>query len=112
MRTLSRSEPMNHLRTTRWNRRRLLQVPSLALAATALPLRAQGNSPEGRLILTIAQDQHRCVVAAIEGREGARAEAIMREHARLAHRNLERASSSERIFDLIPGSALIARRAG
>jgi len=92
--------------------RQIERASALPFASPSAFVQAQGNSPEGRLILTIAQDQHRCVVAAIEGREGARAEAIMREHARLAHRNLERASSSERIFDLIPGSALIARRAG
>jgi GntR family transcriptional regulator, vanillate catabolism transcriptional regulator len=59
----------------------------------------------------IAQDQHRCVINAIERREGARAEAIMREHARLAHRNLERAFSNQRMLDLVPGATLIRRRA-
>jgi GntR family transcriptional regulator of vanillate catabolism len=34
----------------------------------------------------------------------------MREHARIAHRNLERAFSNQRILDLVPGSALIKRR--
>jgi GntR family transcriptional regulator of vanillate catabolism len=34
----------------------------------------------------------------------------MREHARIAHRNLERAPSSQRMTDLVPGSALIKRR--
>jgi GntR family transcriptional regulator of vanillate catabolism len=58
----------------------------------------------------MAQDQHRCVLAAIERREGSRAEAIMREHARIAHRNLERALADQRDMDLVPGSALIKRR--
>ena len=40
---------------------------------------------------------------------GPRAEAIMREHARLAHRNLERAFANQRM-DLVPGAALIRRR--
>ena len=52
---------------------------------------------------TVAQDQHRCVLDAIERREGARAEAIMREHARIAHRNLERALANQRDMDLVPG---------
>ena len=55
-------------------------------------------------ILIVAQDQHRCVVDAIVRRESGRAEAIMREHARLAHRNLERAFANQRI-ELVPGAA-------
>ncbi|MBL4808415.1 MAG: GntR family transcriptional regulator, partial [Rhodobacteraceae bacterium] len=39
--------------------------------------------------LFIAQNQHTALVAAIEAREGARAEAIAREHARIALNNLE-----------------------
>jgi GntR family transcriptional regulator, vanillate catabolism transcriptional regulator len=38
--------------------------------------------------LIVAQDQHRQVLDAIEQREGARAESIMREHSRIAQRNL------------------------
>jgi GntR family transcriptional regulator of vanillate catabolism len=91
--------------------RQIDRASALPFASPSAFVQAQGNSPEGRLILTIAQDQHRCVVAAIEGRESGRAEAIMREHARLAHRNLEIAFSSQRVFDLIPGAALISRRA-
>ena len=41
---------------------------------------------------------------------GSRAEAIMREHARIAHRNLEWAFANQREMDLVPGSALIKRR--
>ena len=37
---------------------------------------------------------HRCVLSAIERREGTRAEALMREHARIAHRNLRRKPSA------------------
>jgi GntR family transcriptional regulator of vanillate catabolism len=45
-------------------------------------------------MLIIAQDQHRQVLAAIEQREGSRAEAIMREHSRMAQRNLNEAMHS------------------
>jgi GntR family transcriptional regulator of vanillate catabolism len=55
----------------------------------------------------IAQDQHRIVIDAIENREGARAEAVMREHARLAVRNLRLALRNKTHFDLLPGLALI-----
>jgi len=51
----------------------------------------QANSPQARDMLIVAQDQHRQVLDAIERREGARAEAIMREHSRLARRNLREA---------------------
>lgn len=53
----------------------------------------QANSGHARDMLVVAQDQHRQVLQAIERREGARAEAIMREHSRLAQRNLREAMS-------------------
>jgi GntR family transcriptional regulator of vanillate catabolism len=68
---------------------------------------AQSTMPEARTILTVAQDQHRCVVEAIENREGGRAEMIMREHARLASRNLRLVLRSRSGLDLIPGASLI-----
>jgi len=40
-------------------------------------------------MLLLAQSQHCAVVEAIEQREGARAEALMREHSRIANRNLK-----------------------
>jgi GntR family transcriptional regulator of vanillate catabolism len=60
-------------------------------------------------ILTIAQDHHHCVVRAIEEREGARAESLMREHARLAHRNLQLAFRNQGTRDLVPGAVLIKK---
>lgn len=39
--------------------------------------------------LTLAQSQHRALIEAIAGREGARAEALAREHVRAARRNAE-----------------------
>lgn len=70
----------------------------------------QAIQPQARHILTIAQDQHRCVVEAIENREGARAEAIMREHARLARRNLELAMHDQEALRQVRGAVLIAPR--
>jgi GntR family transcriptional regulator of vanillate catabolism len=55
---------------------------------------AQANSAQARDMLVVAQDQHRQVLDAVERREGARAEAIMREHSRLAQRNLRDAVRS------------------
>jgi GntR family transcriptional regulator, vanillate catabolism transcriptional regulator len=58
----------------------------------------------------VAQDQHRQVLDAIERREGARAEAIMREHSRLAQRNLHDALQGHNL-DRMPGVRLIRKRA-
>jgi GntR family transcriptional regulator of vanillate catabolism len=90
--------------------RQIERANALPFASPSAFVRLQASSPEGRHILAVAQDQHRSLVNAIERREGSRAEAIAREHARLAHRNLERAFSSQGSLDLVPGSALIKRR--
>ncbi|WP_068875935.1 GntR family transcriptional regulator [Phenylobacterium sp. CCH9-H3] len=71
---------------------------------------AQAAQPQARHILAVAQDQHRCVLEAVERREGARAEAIMREHARLARRNLELAMRDQAALRQVRGAALIAPR--
>jgi len=73
---------------------------------------AQSALPEARLILLLAQDHHRIVVDAIENRESARAEATMREHARLAARNLRSALKTRSHFDLVPASVLIRTPSG
>lgn len=90
--------------------RQIERASALPFASPSALVPAQSHSPESHHILTVAQDQHRCVLNAIERREGGRAEAIMREHARIAHRNLEKAFSNQIILDLVPGSALITRR--
>jgi GntR family transcriptional regulator of vanillate catabolism len=90
--------------------RQLERASALPFASPSALVPVQSRSPESRHILMVAQDQHRCVLRAVEQREGTRAEAIMREHARIAHRNLERAFANQRDMDLVPGSALIKRR--
>ena len=50
------------------------------------------------------------MVDAIVRREGARAEALMREHARIAHANLRDALQSHRTLQMVPGANLIRRR--
>jgi GntR family transcriptional regulator, vanillate catabolism transcriptional regulator len=69
----------------------LERVVSLPFASASAFVLAQANSVQARDMLIVAQDQHWQVLDAIERREGARAEAIMREHSRLAQRNLRRA---------------------
>jgi GntR family transcriptional regulator of vanillate catabolism len=91
-------------------RREVERATRLPFASPSGFVKAQAALPESHRILTIAQEHHRAVVDAIQNREGARAEAIMREHARLAHRNLQLALRGASL-DLVPGAALI-RRAG
>lgn len=67
---------------------------------------AQSLTPVARTVLVVAQEQHRSVVEAIEQREGTRAEALMREHAKLAARNLRNVGSLE-ARRLVPGGSLI-----
>jgi GntR family transcriptional regulator of vanillate catabolism len=57
--------------------------------------------------LAVAQHQHREMLDAIERGEGARAEAIAREHARLARINLDAALRSEHALTKLPGGSLI-----
>ncbi len=73
-------------------------------------LRAQAARPDALRILTIANAQHRAVVDALASREGTRAEALMREHARIAHRNLQATLANPRVMDLIPGGRLIRQK--
>ncbi|APT59808.1 GntR family transcriptional regulator [Roseomonas gilardii] len=89
--------------------RKVGQAVALPFASPSGFVMAQGALPEARVILTVAQEQHRSVVEAISLREGARAEAIMREHARLAHRNLALALRQGKLH-LVQGGALIQRR--
>jgi len=69
-------------------RRELERVVNLPFASPSAFVVLQANSPQARDMLIVAQHQHRQVLDAIARREGARAEAIMREHSRIAQRNL------------------------
>jgi GntR family transcriptional regulator of vanillate catabolism len=99
---LSRSPPLI---------RQIDRASALPFASPSGFVMAQSALPEARQILMIAQDHHRIVIDAIENREGARAEAVMREHARLAARNLRSALKNRSHFDLLPASALIRANA-
>lgn len=88
----------------------IARVQASPFASPSAFVMVQAEQPQARHILTIAQDQHRCVVEAIENREGARAEAIMREHARLARRNLELAMRDQEALRQVRGAALISPR--
>ncbi|WP_298924682.1 GntR family transcriptional regulator [uncultured Ramlibacter sp.] len=68
--------------------RELERVVNLPFASPSAFVVLQANSPQARDMLVVAQHQHRQVLDAIARREGTRAEAIMREHSRIAQRNL------------------------
>ena len=89
--------------------RELDRVVRLPFASPSGFVVLQTDSPSARDMLIVAQDQHRQVLHAIEAREGARAEAIMREHSRLAQRNLREAVENRRL-DRMPGVRLIRHK--
>jgi GntR family transcriptional regulator of vanillate catabolism len=90
--------------------RQIARAVTLPFASAGAFVMVQASLPEAHVMFTVAQDQHRCIVRAIEAREGERAEALMREHARLARRNLELALRNHDTRGLVPGSNLITFR--
>ncbi len=91
--------------------RQLARVKTLPFASpNSLVVADPGDAP-ARDALVVAQSQHRAVLEAIERREGARAESLMREHARIAQRNLNEVLLSQRSLQRLPGAGLIRRTA-
>ena len=97
---------------------RLANSPMLRAAIEriiALPFAAPGAlvfswpAPDGNAEALIAIEHHRAIVESIEHREGGRAEALTREHARLAQRALKRALDHSEAFNRVPGAPLISR---
>ena len=85
------------------------RVCSLPFASPSAFVVVQANSPGARDMLIVAQDQHWQVLDAIERREGSRAESLMREHSRIAQRNLREALLNQQL-DQMPGVRLIRKR--
>ena len=90
--------------------RQIERAVSLPFASPNSFVMMQATGPQARDVLVVAQRQHRSVVEAIHQREGARAEALMREHARIAHHNLRQALRSHQSLQMVPGASLIRRR--
>lgn len=87
--------------------RLLDQVLSLPFASPSAFVQAQATSAESFRILVVAQEHHRTIARAIADRDGARAESIAREHARLALRNLDAAVRDVEAFRRLPGGRLV-----
>ncbi|WP_439155343.1 GntR family transcriptional regulator [Yoonia sp.] len=86
----------------------LARVVKRPMAGPSAFLTDQSMAPRTLQSLYVAQDQHKAILCAIANREGARAEALAREHARLAHRNLAFFLGPDRKRDTqIPGLTLV-----
>jgi GntR family transcriptional regulator of vanillate catabolism len=89
--------------------REVERAARLPLASPSAFLQGQEFVPDFQVSLRRAQEQHRAILAAIKAREGARAEALSREHARLARQNLEHVMKSDaRLARHVPGLALVS----
>lgn len=87
--------------------RQIERVMTLPFASPSAFVMAQADMPGAGTVLIVAQDQHRSILEALAAHEGARAEQVMREHSRLAGRNLSRALRHREALALVPGAALI-----
>jgi len=93
-------------------RRALTQVNSVPFASPSALLYVRAKLPRAPHLFAVSHDHHRCIVEAIEHRQGARAEAVAREHSRMTRGNVEIALSDARILSGVPGASLIRIPAG
>ncbi|MES2715958.1 MAG: GntR family transcriptional regulator [Pseudomonadota bacterium] len=91
--------------------RQIQRVVTLPFASPNGFVMLRATGAHARDALVVAQAQHRAVLDAITRREAARADAVMQEHARLAHANLRQALQSQQGLLSLPGARLI-RHAG
>jgi GntR family transcriptional regulator of vanillate catabolism len=88
--------------------RTLVAVVALPFASPSSLVLQHAQLPESREILVVAHRQHLGLVEAITQREGARADSIAREHARLSLTNLEIVLSHRGLLEQMPGASLLA----
>jgi GntR family transcriptional regulator of vanillate catabolism len=88
--------------------REIERVTSLPFASPSAFVPNQNDAGGFERSLTIAQAQHHALVESIAHREGARAEAIAREHARIAQANFEAALLASSRATRLPGHSLIS----
>ncbi|MBV9005356.1 MAG: GntR family transcriptional regulator [Solirubrobacterales bacterium] len=87
--------------------RALEGIVSLPFAGPSAFVLTEAELPESRQILVVAHRHHLGLVEAVERREGARAESLAREHARIALTNLEIVLRHADIRERMPGASLI-----
>jgi GntR family transcriptional regulator of vanillate catabolism len=82
----------------------LISLPFAAPSALVFTnAEVNGSSTMG----SVALEHYRSIVEAIANREGTRAEALAREHARVGRRNLASALKDRTLFNQVPGASLL-----
>ncbi|MFT6784482.1 MAG: GntR family transcriptional regulator of vanillate catabolism [Dinoroseobacter sp.] len=88
--------------------REVSRANRLPAASPTAFMQGQELIPDFQASLRRAQVQHRAIFESIKNREGARAEALAREHARLARNNLEYIMNEKpSLAEQVPGLALV-----
>ena len=88
-------------------RRAIDRAVALPFASPNAFLMGHAQKKEGREIVTLSQIHHRAIIDAIAHREPARAEAMAREHSRLARTSLEMIMRDRHLLSQLPGASLI-----
>lgn len=88
-------------------RRVLERVNSVPFASPSALVYVRSKLPRAPQMFAIAHEHHRSIVDAIEHRQGARAEALAREHSLMTKHNVEFALSDSSILSGVPGASLI-----
>ena len=88
-------------------RRAVDRALALPFAGPNAFILAHAQKKEGEEVVTISQMHHRAIVDAISNREATRAEALAREHSRLARTSLELVLRDKRLLTQVPGASLI-----
>lgn len=89
--------------------REIDRVARLPLASPSAFLHGQAVIPDFQDSLKVGQQQHQAIFEAIRRREGSRAEALTREHARLARKNLDFVIQKKPdLAKQVPGLMLVA----
>jgi len=88
-------------------RRAVDRAAALPFAGPNAFLLGHAQKKEGREIVTLSQVHHRAIIDAIAHKEPARAEAMAREHSRLARTSLEIIMRDRHLLSQVPGASLI-----
>ena len=88
-------------------RRAVDRAVTLPFAGPNTFIMAHAERRESQEIVRISQMHHRSIVDAIANREAMRAEALAREHSRLARTSLEMVLRDKRLLTQVPGASLI-----
>jgi GntR family transcriptional regulator, vanillate catabolism transcriptional regulator len=88
-------------------RRALDRAVALPFASPNAFIMGHAQKKEGREVVMISQIHHRSIIDAIANREPTRAEALAREHSRLARTSLEMVMRDKRLLIQVPGGSLI-----